>query len=175
MEDRLILVNLLDTPVGEADKLEAHQKSLLHRAFSVFLYRDDEMLIQKRAEGKYHSEGLWANTCCSHPRVGESLKEAVSRRLWEEVHIQYEMDKLVHLTSFVYREDFGELAEYELDHVFVGHYDGPYLPNPEEIGDMKWVKLDTLAEELRCFPQQFSAWFITAFPMVYKYIKELEM
>mgnify|MGYP002508209647 FL=1 len=174
MEDRLILVDLLDVPVGEAGKLEAHQKSLLHRAFSVFLYRGDEMLIQKRAAGKYHSAGLWANTCCSHPRVGEHLEEAVSRRLWEEVRIRYEMENLHHLTSFVYREDFGELAEYELDHVFVGRYDGPFTPDPEEIGEMKWVKMDALAEELRCCPQQFSAWFITAFPMVYRHIKEGE-
>lgn len=174
MEDRLILVDLLDVPVGEAGKLEAHQKSLLHRAFSVFLYRGDEMLIQKRAAGKYHSAGLWANTCCSHPRVGEHLEEAVSRRLWEEVRIRYEMENLHHLTSFVYREDFGELAEYELDHVFVGRYDGPFTPDPEEIGEMKWVKMDALAEELRCCPQRFSAWFITAFPMVYRYIREVE-
>ena len=174
MEDRLILVDLLDTPVGEADKLEAHRKSLLHRAFSVFLYRGDEMLIQKRAAGKYHSAGLWANTCCSHPRVGEGLEDAVSRRLWEETRIRYEMENLHHLTSFVYRENFGELAEYELDHVFVGQYDGPCTPAPEEIEEMKWVKLDTLAEELRCDPQRFSAWFITAFPMVYRYIREVE-
>ena len=79
-----------------------------------------------------------------------------------------------HLTSFVYREDFGELAEYELDHVFVGRYDGPFTPDPEEIGEMKWVKLDALAEELRCCPQRFSAWFVTAFPMVYRHIKEGE-
>ena len=84
------------------------------------------------------------------------------------------MENLHHLTSFVYREDFGELAEYELDHVFVGRYDGPFTPAPEEIGEMKWVKLDAVAEELRCCPQQFSAWFITAFPMVYRYIKEGE-
>jgi isopentenyl-diphosphate delta-isomerase len=84
------------------------------------------------------------------------------------------MEKLHHLTAFVYREDFGELAEYELDHVFVGRYDGPYSPDPEEIGEMKWVKLEDLAEELRCHPQRFSAWFITAFPMVYRYIREVE-
>lgn len=172
MEDCLILVDLMDNPVGEAGKLEAHKNSLLHRAFSVFLYREDEMLIQKRAEGKYHSAGLWANTCCSHPRVGETLEKAVPRRLLEEADIRYDMKELVHLNSFVYREDFGELAEYELDHVFVGYYDGEYIPNPEEIGEMKWVKIDTLAEELRCYPQKFSAWFITAFPMVYQYIKE---
>lgn len=172
MEDCLILVDLMDNPVGEAGKLEAHKNSLLHRAFSVFLYREDEMLIQKRAEGKYHSAGLWANTCCSHPRVGETLEKAVPRRLLEEADIRYDMEDLVHLNSFVYREDFGELAEYELDHVFVGCYNGEYTPNPEEIGEMKWVKIDTLAEELRCYPQKFSAWFITAFPMVYQYIKE---
>ena len=87
MEDCLILVDLMDNPVGEAGKLEAHKNSLLHRAFSVFLYREDEMLIQKRAEGKYHSAGLWANTCCSHPRVGETLEKAVPRRLLEEADI----------------------------------------------------------------------------------------
>ncbi|MDO4730997.1 MAG: isopentenyl-diphosphate Delta-isomerase [Clostridia bacterium] len=175
MEDRLILVDLLDKPIGEAGKQEAHQKSLLHRAFSVFLYRGDEMLIQKRAAGKYHSAGLWANTCCSHPRVGEHLEDAVCRRLWDEANIRYDKSQLIHLTSFVYRENFGELAEYELDHVFVGCYDGSYAPDPEEIEEMKWVKLDTLAEQLRCFPQRFSAWFTTAFPKVYQYIMEVEI
>ena len=101
------------------------------------------------------------------------MEDAVSRRLWEETRIRYEMENLHHLTSFVYRENFGELAEYELDHVFVGQYDGPCTPAPEEIEEMKWVKLDMLAEELRCCPQRFSAWFITAFPMVYRYIREV--
>lgn len=102
-EDRLILVDLLDTPVGEADKLQAHQKSLLHRAFSVFLYRGDEMLIQKRAAGKYHSAGLWANTCCSHPRVGEGLEDAVSRRLWDDT-LSTVLPKRIEITGEAYRE-----------------------------------------------------------------------
>ena len=133
MEDRLILVDIDDNPIGEAGKLEAHQKSLLHRAFSVFLYKDGKMLIQKRADDKYHSGGLIANTCCSHPRVDEKLEDAVKRRLMEEAGVECPVK---HLTSFIYRERFEELCEYEYDHIFVGEYDGEYVCNFEEAQEM---------------------------------------
>lgn len=168
MEDKLILVNIKDEPVGEAYKMETHQKGLLHRAFSVFLYHDNQLLIQKRAAGKYHSAGLWANTCCSHPRVGEELEEAVARRLMEEVGVSCEVQ---HLQSFIYRADYGELSEYELDHIFVGEYDGDFTCNYDEAEEMKYVDLDELALDLQEHPQKYAAWFITAFPMVYNYIK----
>ncbi len=168
-EELLILVDLLDKPIGEAGKQEAHEKSLLHRAFSVFLYHDNMLLIQKRAAGKYHSAGLWANTCCSHPRVGEELTDAVQRRLMEEVGVTCPVKEL---TSFVYREDFGELAEYEYDHVFLGEYDGPFMCNQEEAEEMKWVDMDYLAEDMGKQPTSYAAWFLTAFPYVYRHLKE---
>lgn len=165
-EDCLILVDLLDREIGQAPKMEAHRKGLLHRAFSVFLFRDDCLWIQKRAAGKYHSAGLWANTCCSHPRIGETLEDAVQRRLQQEVGVRCEVK---HLSAFVYRAEFPEqkLSEYEYDHIFVGQYDGPLHPNPEEIGELKLVPVTELAEDMRKNPARYAAWFLTAFPMVY--------
>ena len=168
-EEKLVLVNFLDEPIGEATKMETHRKGFLHRAFSVFLYDKNRLLIQKRAVGKYHSAGLWANTCCSHPRVGESLEEAVERRLLEEAGIQCPVE---HLTSFVYREVFGELSEYELDHVFIGAYAGEFCCNLEEAEEMKYIDMDELAKDMVLFPQKYAAWFLTAFPMVYSYLKK---
>lgn len=170
MEDQLILVNLKDEAIGKANKLEAHQQCRLHRAFSVFLYHDGKMLIQKRAKEKYHSGGLWANTCCSHPRVGEELIESVKRRLLEEANILCPVHEI---TSFIYKEHFPEtgLSEYELDHIFVGHYNGSFQCNPEEASEMKYVDLEELSQDLVQNPLNYSAWFITAFPIVYNYIK----
>lgn len=168
-EEKLVLVNFSDEPIGEETKMETHKKGLLHRAFSVFLYNGNQLLIQKRAAGKYHSAGLWANTCCSHPRVGERLEEAVERRLLEEAGIKCPVE---HLTSFVYREDFGALSEYELDHVFVGEYGGVFCCNLEEAEEMKYVDMDALAEDMVLSPQKYAAWFLTAFPMVYNHIKK---
>ena len=168
-EEKLVLVNFLDEPIGAEAKMETHRKGLLHRAFSVFLYDGNRVLIQKRAAGKYHSAGLWANTCCSHPRVGENLEEAVERRLLEEAGIKCPVE---HLTSFVYREVFGELSEYELDHVFIGEYSGTFCCNLEEAEEMKYVDMDELAKDMVLSPQKYAAWFLTAFPMVYNYMKK---
>lgn len=171
-EDRLILVDILDRPVGDMPKMQAHVESRLHRAFSVFLYDGNDLVIQKRAQGKYHSGGLWANTCCSHPRVGEEVTEAVCRRLQQELAVTYTPDRLIHVGEFVYRRDFGDLSEYEYDHVFLGQYDGAYIPNPEEIAELKTIDIDDLAADIQANPQAYAAWFITAFPMVYRYLKE---
>ena len=170
MEDQLILVNLLDEPIGQEGKLSAHENSHLHRAFSVFLYKDGRMLIQQRALHKYHSGGLWANSCCSHPRVGETLQEAVKRRLLEETGITCPVREL---GSFIYREHFPDtgLTEYEFDHVFIGEYGGPFVRNPEEAMDMQYVDIEQIARELVDRPQKYSAWFLTAFPMVYQHIR----
>lgn len=169
MEDRLILVDIDDNPIGEAGKLEAHVKSLLHRAFSVFLYKDGKMLIQKRADDKYHSGGLIANTCCSHPRVGEELQDAVKRRLMEEAGVECPVK---HLTSFIYRERFEDMCEYEYDHIFVGEYDGQFNCNLQEAQEMYYEDVEYIAKDIVENPQKYAAWFITAFPIVYKYIKE---
>lgn len=169
MEDELILVDIFDQPVGSAGKAQAHRKGLLHRAFSVFLLNGDQMLIQQRALHKYHSGGLWSNACCSHPRVGESLPEAVERRLQEELGLQ---TPCCEVGAFVYRHEFSqELFEYEYDHIFVGEYSGEVKLNPEEAMAMRWVGLDELADDLRKNPQKYSVWFLTAAPMVLAALK----
>lgn len=171
MEDLLVLVDLEDHPIGLEGKWKVHQQGLLHRAFSVFLLQGNQMLIQKRAEHKYHSAGLWANTCCSHPRVGESLDLAVERRLLEETAIQCPVHPLF---SFHYRAVFENgLIEYELDHVYVGQYSGTFQANPEEASQMKWITFEELESELTHHPEQFAPWFIIAAPQVMKYQKRL--
>ena len=168
-EDNLILVDIFDRQVGTMGKQRAHEEGLLHRAFSVFLYHDDKMLIQRRALHKYHSGGLWANSCCSHPRDGEALDEAVSRRLQEELGVACDCREIF---SFVYRHQFHEsLYEYEYDHVFAGNYDGSFKLNPEEAMDAKWIDIDELAEDLVTHPEKYCVWFITAAPRVISYIR----
>ena len=130
MEDQLILVDYDDQETGSMGKLEVHQKHLLHRAFSVFIFNGGKVIIQRRADHKYHSGGKWANTCCSHPRAGETLEEAVQRRLKEEAGIECPVKEA---GSFIYYAPFDDgLAEYEYDHVFVGEYGGAFSPDPEE-------------------------------------------
>lgn len=167
-EELLVLVNYFDEEIGQGKKMEVHKRGLLHRAFSVFLYDGNRILIQKRAAGKYHSAGLWANTCCSHPRVGETLEDAVKRRLLEEAGVSCPVR---HLTSFVYRENFGALSEYELDHVFIGEYKGAFVCNQEEAEEMKYVDMEELAADMIVHPEDYAAWFLTAFPMVYQFLR----
>ena len=168
-EDKLILVDIFDRPVGSAGKAEAHRRGLLHRAFSVFLVSGNTMLIQQRALHKYHSGGLWSNACCSHPRVGESLTDAVYRRLQEELGLQTPCHEV---GEFVYRHEFSqELFEYEYDHIFVGEYSGEVKLNPEEAMAMRWIGLNELADDLRKKPQKYSVWFLTAAPMVLTTLK----
>ena len=173
MEDKIVLVDIFDKPRGFAGKLEAHQKGLLHRAFSVFLFNGHSMLIQQRNKNKYHSGGLWANTCCSHPRQGEELAEAVNRRLFEEAGIECNVSEQF---SFVYRAEFANgLTEYELDHVFVGEYNGVFQRDPEETEDMKWICLSQLISDLNDRPEIFAPWFIIAAPEVIKRYKGTEI
>jgi len=174
--DRLICVDVFDRPVGSMLKMAAHQKGVLHRAFSVFLVSPDRrrMIIQQRAATKYHSGGLWANTCCSHPREGEETMAAARRRLVEETGIDCSLQEIF---SFVYRHVFPDgLCEYEYDHVFIGFYEGceqDWRPDPREIQAMAWIELDRLAEELRLQPEKFSPWFITAAPAVLAYLSSV--
>ena len=168
-EDNLILVNIFDEQVGTMGKEAAHREGRLHRAFSVFLYHGNRMLIQRRALHKYHSGGLWANSCCSHPRDGEELTEAVRRRLVQELGVSCECRELF---SFVYRHQFHEaLYEYEYDHVFIGEYDGSFELNPEEAMDAAWIGLDELAQDLTYHPEWYCVWFQTAAPKVIRHIK----
>ena len=160
-DDQLVLVDGLDRPRGTASKWEAHAQGLLHRAFSVVLVRDcgngPELLLARRAEGKYHSGGLWANSCCSHPRAGEELLDAAARRVREELGCQ--ASDLHEIAAFVYRAEFANgLAEHEYDHVLVGRFEGELLPDPTEVAATRWVSLDELAAELADEPQRFSAW-----------------
>lgn len=166
MEDRLILVDSLDRPISSEYKMNAHLKPLLHRAFSVFLVSGDRILIQRRALHKYHSGGLWANSCCSHPRLGEELMDAVPRRLMEELGVCCPVKEI---GSFVYFHRFNEnLYEYEYDHVLIGHYEGEIRPNPDEIAQTLWVDSAWLEQDLREHPEIYSVWFHTACPMVLK-------
>ena len=161
----VILVNPADQVVGEMEKLAAHEQGLLHRAFSVFIFRDTdqgrELLLQQRANGKYHSGGLWTNTCCSHPQPGETTLAAGERRLMEEVGIRAQLSEV---GSFIYKAAFDNgLSEHELDHVLIGEYDGALdLINPEEIQAIKWIKIDQLQQGLVDNPQNYTAWFAQA-------------
>ena len=157
----LILVNLDDREIGYGEKMEVHRRGLLHRAFSVFLFHGDRLLIQRRAAGKYHCAGLWANTCCSHPRAGQTLREAASRRLMEECGITGV--SLREAGRFVYRAVFPNgLTEYEMDHVFVGEYGGDFSPDPDEIAELRYVPLPELKEDMITNPEKYAPWFFTA-------------
>ena len=171
MQEKLICVDIFDREIGSAEKLEAHQKCLLHRAFSVFLVKDGKMLIQRRAAHKYHSGGKWANACCSHPRVGEDLPTATRRRLREELNLVG--IGLEELYGFVYCHQFEDgLWEYEYDHVFVGQCDQTPDLNPEEADACRWVDYDELAQELLEHPDRFAVWFRICAPRVLAWLKE---
>ena len=160
-EDMLILVDGLDREIGMASKLKAHEEGLLHRAFSVVLVRegDDgpEVLLARRARGKYHSGGLWANSCCSHPRVGEETIEAAHRRVREELGCK--VADLRDVGGFAYRGEFESgLCEFEFDHVLVGRFMGELDPDQSEVGELRWIGLDALAVELASDPHRFTVW-----------------
>ena len=161
----VILVDEQDNEIGTAEKLSAHAKNLLHRAFSVFIFREGttrELLIQQRALSKYHSPGLWTNTCCSHPRQGEDIVKAGERRLREEISISA---NLKNVGSFHYNAHFENgLSENEIDHVLVGTIpaDTVITLNPEEIHAFRWVTLDQVRAELAATPELFTPWFAEA-------------
>ena len=167
----LILVDCYDRPIGTAGKAEAHAAPLLHRAFSVFLINDNgELLLQKRAAGKYHSGGLWANACCSHPRRDESLEDAIERRLQEELGVTAPCRELCH---FIYYMKFSEdMHEYELDHVFLGTYDGDVHFDQTEIEEVKWVDFDWLEDDMEKNPDHYASWFLIAAPKVLEFLRD---
>ncbi|MDO4481200.1 MAG: isopentenyl-diphosphate Delta-isomerase [Bacillota bacterium] len=170
MNQEIILVNDRDEPIGYTSKYEAHKTGQLHRAFSVFLHSGDRLLIQQRADDKYHSPGLWANTCCSHPRKGEELKAAVDRRLMEEAGITCETEEVF---SFIYKYRFEEeLYEHEFDHVFLGEYSGEYRINTQEAKAFKWVRSDELLRNLEEHPEAYACWFRIAAPRVIELINK---
>ncbi len=166
-EEVVVLVDASDIQVGVAPKLLAHQQGALHRAVSVFILNDaGEMLMQRRAEGKYHSGGLWSNACCTHPRPEEMPADAASRRLLEEMGIHCSLE---YAFRFLYRATLADgLVEHELDHVFVGTCGGDPEPDADEVGAWRWVALPELERELAEEPARFTAWF----PPAYRRLKE---
>lgn len=170
MEEYVILVDEQDAQIGLMPKMMAHEKALLHRAFSVFLFNDQgELMLQQRALSKYHSPGLWTNTCCSHQRDGESNIEAGKRRLEEEMGISAELKEV---TSFIYKAEFDNgLTEHEYDHVLVGKYNSEPNINPEEVASWKWMPLEDVNEDIRANPDIYTAWFKIIFEKFYDYLK----
>ncbi|MCF4998526.1 isopentenyl-diphosphate Delta-isomerase [Pseudomonas syringae] len=156
--EELILVDTQDESVGQAEKMDVHRQGLLHRAFSIFIFdRQGRLLLQQRALGKYHSQGLWTNTCCGHPRPGERTVEAAKRRLIEEMGL---MCDLLEVHAFIYHEQVtNDLIEHEYDHVYVGQSAVDPQANPEEALDWKWVTLTELARDITDEPQAYTVWF----------------
>lgn len=169
MEAQVILVNEQDEVTGVMEKMEAHRKGLLHRAFSVFIRNDaGDMLLHQRALDKYHSGGLWTNACCSHPMPGETVTQAAHRRLTEEMGFDCPLSELF---QFTYRTDFDNgLIEHEYDHVLMGTYNGTIHPNPQEVNDHRFISIETITRLLQEQPAQFTSWFKLAFPKVIEHL-----
>jgi len=170
--EEVILVNAQDEECGRMEKMEAHRKGVLHRAFSIFIFNyKNEMLLQQRAVNKYHSGGLWTNACCSHPRPGETTVEAAGRRLKEELGFETSLD---HIFSFTYNTSFENgLTEHEFDHVFTGVYAGEINFNRHEVKDVCFRSMQEIESDLQTHPYKFTAWFLIAFPMIKKWQCEL--
>ncbi len=156
--EQVILVNELDEEIGSMGKMEAHQKGILHRAFSILLFNSgDEVLLQKRAKPKYHSGGLWTNTCCSHPLPGESMEAATRRKLMQEMGIDLVPEFAF---KFQYKVNLDKgLIEHEYDHVFIGRYDDEPIVNPKEVEDWKFVSIDELIDDMKKNPESYTSWF----------------
>jgi isopentenyl-diphosphate Delta-isomerase len=167
--DKLILVDENDMPIGTIEKMEAHQKALLHRAFSVFIFNTTgEMLLQQRALDKYHSGGLWTNACCSHPYDGQETQAAAEKRLQEEMGFTTTLTKAF---DFIYKAPFDNgLTEHEFDHVFTGTYDGALVPDKSEVEDFCFMSMEDIKESLQLYPQKYTVWFKIAFPKMESYL-----
>ncbi len=170
-EENVILVNEADEPIGLMPKMEAHEKAVLHRAFSVFIMNDKgQTMLQQRAKDKYHSPLLWTNTCCSHQRDGESNIAAGKRRLQEEMGFETELRELF---SFIYKASFDNgLTEHEYDHVMMGNYNDAPNINPEEVEDWKWMYPSEIQEDIAKNPDQYTAWFKIIFERFYDYLTQ---
>ena len=170
MEENVILVDEQDNQLGLMPKMEAHEKAVLHRAFSVFIFNSKgELMLQQRAAHKYHSPLLWTNTCCSHQRDGETNIEAGERRLVEEMGFKTNLKEIF---SFVYKAPFDNgLTEHELDHVMVGYFDGLPEINPEEVASFKWMSLEAVNADIKLHPNLYTAWFKIIFKESYSKLK----
>ena len=171
IEENVILVNQNDEQIGLMPKLEAHEKALLHRAFSVFILNSkNEIMLQQRAHQKYHSPLLWTNTCCSHQREGETNIEAGSRRLFEEMGFKAELKELFH---FIYKAPFDNgLTEHELDHVMIGYYNDDPAINLEEVEDWKWMKIEDIKADIEQKPEIYTVWFKIIFDEFYHFLED---
>ncbi|MDE5525605.1 isopentenyl-diphosphate Delta-isomerase [Elizabethkingia meningoseptica] len=158
MEEKVVLVTPNDEVLGLMEKIQAHKNGLLHRAFSVFLFNNKgKMLLQQRSSNKYHSPDQWTNACCSHPRENETYLDAAMRRVNEELGINCQLEEKFH---FIYKADVGQgLWEHELDHVFIGEYNGEYRLNPDEVSAIRFVTLEELDHEVAQQPEMFTEWF----------------
>ena len=170
MAENVILVDERDNKIGLMEKMEAHQKGLLHRAFSVFVLNSNgDLMMQQRAHHKYHSGGLWTNTCCSHPRDGEGEEEAAHRRLQEEMGFDCEVRKVF---DFIYRAELDKgMTEHEFDHLFIGDYNGVPQINPDEVADCKWMSIEEVERDLVNHPEKYTAWFRIIFE---RFVEALE-
>ncbi len=169
IEEKVILVNEKDEKIGLMPKLEAHEKGLLHRAFSVFIFNNkNELMLQQRALHKYHTPGLWANSCCSHQRDGESNLDAGKRRLQEEMGFVADLEER---TSFIYKAEFDNgLTEHEFDHILVGQFEGVPNINLEEVASWKWMALEDVKKDIAANPDIYTPWFKIIFEKFYKHI-----
>ncbi|MFN3135992.1 MAG: isopentenyl-diphosphate Delta-isomerase [Candidatus Kryptonium sp.] len=156
-KEYVVAVDKHNRKLGKIEKLKAHRKGILHRAFSIFIFDSNgNLILQKRAENKYHSPLLWSNTCCGHPRPGERTKTAAIRRLKEELGIKCEIKKF---GTIIYKLEVGDLIEHELNTLFFGFYTGKIEPNPDEVADIKFVKLDSLLSDVKRNPKLYTPWF----------------
>ncbi|MFH1445673.1 MAG: isopentenyl-diphosphate Delta-isomerase [Nanoarchaeota archaeon] len=171
MEENVILIDENDQEIGTEKKMQVHREGKLHRAFSIFVFNSKgEMLIHQRAKSKYHCGGLWTNACCSHPRPGEVLDEAIHRRLKEEMGFDTDLKRIF---SFTYKIKFDNgLFEHEHDHVFIGSFDGEPSANPKEVDDWKWVSAEELERDVQENPDKYTYWFKEALKRVISYMKE---
>lgn len=165
-KEYVVLVDENDNDIGVMEKLQAHQEGKLHRAFSIFIFNDkNEMLLQQRSFSKYHSAGLWANSCCSHPRPNETIKDAANRRLYEEMGMSCD---LTIKTNFIYKSQFDNgLTEHELDYVLVGYSNQEPIINKDEVESYKWQSLSLIKEDIAANPNHFSFWFKLALEKVF--------
>lgn len=165
----VILVDKYDNPVGEMEKIEAHEKALLHRAFSVFIFNSKgELLLQRRADDKYHSGGLWTNTCCSHPAPGQDTAEAARLRLIHEMGIDTDLE---YVRKFIYKAPFvNSLTEHELDHIYIGITDDLPRINPDEVSEYKYMSLPDIEADIQQYPEHYTAWFHIIFE---KFMEEI--
>ena len=170
-EENVILVNQNDEQIGLMPKLEAHEKAVLHRAFSVFVLNNkNEIMLQQRAQHKYHSPLLWTNTCCSHQREGETNLQAGNRRLYEEMGFGTELKELFH---FIYKAPFDNgLTEHELDHVMIGYYNDEPKINTEEVENWKWMTIEEVQKDMQLQPEIYTVWFKIIFDKFYHFLEE---